>query len=88
VSFTSIHASIVLLITNLHGPIWTVSNSISIVACVSVTMGTYSPSSCLETALVYLLTSRSLHSNGSTLCDCARHESTPPEIELIRMIMT
>jgi hypothetical protein len=44
----------------------TVSNSISIPACVSFAVGTCLPSRCLETALVYLLNSRSLHSNGST----------------------
>jgi hypothetical protein len=44
----------------------TVSNNTSIVTCVSVAAGTCLPSCCLETALVYLLTSRSLHSNGST----------------------
>jgi hypothetical protein len=44
----------------------TVSKSTSIVACISVSTVTCLPSRCLQTALVYLLISRSLHSNGST----------------------
>jgi hypothetical protein len=40
--------------------------SSSIVAFVSVAAGTYLPSRCSETALVYLPISPSLHSNGST----------------------
>jgi hypothetical protein len=44
----------------------TVFNGTSILSCVSVAAGTCLPNHCLETALVYLLISRSLHSNGST----------------------
>jgi hypothetical protein len=43
-----------------------VSNSTSTVACRFVAVGKCLPSRCLETALVYLLISRSLRSNGST----------------------
>jgi hypothetical protein len=43
----------------------TVSNSTSIVACVSVAAGMCLLSLCLETSVVYLLISRSLHSNDS-----------------------
>jgi hypothetical protein len=42
------------------------SYSTCIVACVSVAPGTCLPSRCLETTLIYLLISRSLHSKGST----------------------
>jgi hypothetical protein len=42
----------------------TVCSSTSIVACVPVAAGRCLPSRCLETALVYLRISRSLHSNG------------------------
>jgi hypothetical protein len=44
----------------------TVSNSTSIVACVSFGVGTCLPSRCLEMALAYLLITQSLHSNGYT----------------------
>jgi hypothetical protein len=51
----------------------TVSNSTSIVASVSFAAGTCLPSLCLEAALVYLLISRSLQSNGSTRYNTYMH---------------
>jgi hypothetical protein len=51
----------------LHGPsINHHLKSTSLVACASIAAGTRLPSRYLETALLYLLISRSLHSNGST----------------------
>jgi hypothetical protein len=47
----TILASIVLLITPLHGPIENTVSNTFIVACVSVAAGTRLPSCCLETAL-------------------------------------
>jgi hypothetical protein len=54
----------------------TASNRTSIFACVSAAAQTYLPSRCLETALVYLFMSRSLHSNGSTPSVSAGGEGT------------
>jgi hypothetical protein len=60
-------APIAFLPTPLHGPsIKHRFQSTSTVACVSVATGTRLPSCCLETALVYLLISRSFYSNTST----------------------
>jgi hypothetical protein len=60
-------ASIVLLITPFHGSHRKhCLNSNSIAACVPTAMGTCLTSCCLETVLVYLLISWSLHSNSST----------------------
>jgi hypothetical protein len=47
----------------------TEKRSSCIVAIVSLVAGTYLLSRCLETALVYLLISRSLHSNCSACCN-------------------
>jgi hypothetical protein len=44
----------------------TVSSSTHVVACIFFAAGTCLPSRFLEAALVYLVISRSLHSNGST----------------------
>jgi hypothetical protein len=59
----TILASVVLLITHMHGPSRKhCFQQYLLFTCVSVAVGTC----CLETAVIYLLTSRSLHNNGST----------------------
>jgi hypothetical protein len=70
-------APVVFLITPLHGA--NIEHSFqhySIIACVSATAGTCLPSRCLDTALVYLLISRSLHTNSSTLYDINNYWNT------------
>jgi hypothetical protein len=70
-SFTMYNELFLLQLSSLQ-PLWTdwventVSSSTSIAACVFVAAGKCLPSRCLETVLVYLLISWSLHSNGST----------------------
>jgi hypothetical protein len=64
---TDLVAPIVFLITPRHGPSRKlVSISTSIVAPGFIALGTCLPRRCLEMGLVYLLISRSLHSNIST----------------------
>jgi hypothetical protein len=63
-SSTEFIAPAVLVITSLHGPHR--KHCSSIVALVSIATGTYLPSCCPETALVYSPVSQLLHSNGCT----------------------
>jgi hypothetical protein len=74
-------ASIILLKTPLYGPRREHRfpynlRCFVVVECVSIAAGTYLQIYCLETALVYLLMSRSLHSNGSIHYDICNVSKT------------